>query len=79
MAEPLEGCQFYNEGIIINIYLRSLKLEFGYGISFYFMALVVFSSKIDDTLEISKLDSNSIRVSSYLTDNRVRQFSVFLQ
>jgi hypothetical protein len=54
-------------------------LEFGYGTSFYFMALVVFSSKIDDTLEISKLDSNSIRVSSYLTDNRVRQFSVFLQ
>lgn len=79
MAEPLEGCQFYNEGIIINVYLRSLNLEFGYGISFYFMALVVFSSKIDETLEISKLDSNSIRVSSYLTDNRVRQFSVFLQ
>jgi hypothetical protein len=79
MAEPLEGCQFHNEGIIINIYLRSLNLEFGYGISFYFMALVVFSSKIDGTLGISKLDSNSIRVSSYLTDNRVRQFSVFLQ
>lgn len=79
MAEPLEGCQFYNEGIIVNIYLRSLNLEFGYGISFYFMALVVFSSKIDETLEISKLDSNSIRVSSYLTDNKVRQFSVFLQ